>query len=191
MAAISMKTVGFDALVKTLEDVSENITKELKAVSSKVGTKGKSVFSKEVSRNIAVKQSDVKRHVTVKKLGWGGVEITLEKTNRIPLKRFKPRQTKAGISYKIDKNGPRKVIPGGFMGPNPTVSTVKFYGHPFIRKGKSRLPIAKIAGGPSAAGAIDNHPSRIKSIKRQLSREVRKQLVRRIKYRRLKIAGTI
>ena len=165
MISVEMDGNRINRLLKELESVSENIGKELGVVSHKAGKYVESVMAKEVSSNIAIRQKDVKRDIYVRKLRPAGAEVTLQKKNRFPLKRFRPRHTKAGVTYKIDKNKPRQLIPGAFTGPRPGLQTVKFYGHAFKRKDpgqKKRLPIIKAGKGPSAAGVISTNPARMK-----------------------------
>lgn len=179
-----------ERLIRELEKVSENITKELGVVSHKAGRKVESLLAKEVNTHVAVKQKDVKRDIYVKKLRPVGARITLNKTNRMSLKRFNPRHTKGGVTYRISKGKPRQKLPHAFMGPNPTVTSVKLGQHVFQRQGKARLPIAK-KRGPSAAGVISTHPERLANVAKLTRRHLRKEMVRRIRYRRLKLEGTL
>lgn len=187
---ISIQSNDFLTLRNTLERVSKNIDKELYTISSKVGTKAKSELGKAVTSEIAIKLKDVRKDITIQKVKPIGVRVTLHKKNRFSLKRFNPRQNSQGVTYKIEKTGGRKLIKGAFMGPNPSVTSVRLYGHVWERKGKARLPIRK-KKGPSAAGVLSKHPSRVRAVVRLLGAETKKQLERRIKFRLLKIAGTI
>lgn len=192
MINVTFDSVRANRLIKELESISLNAGKELGTVSHKAGAFTEKAIAKEVASEIAIKQKDVKRHTYVRKLRPAGAVVTVEKTNRIPLKRFKPRQTKAGVTYRIKKTGKRELIPGAFMGPRPGLSTVKFYGHPFIRKTKTRLPIAKVSGGPSVAGVMTSRgPARAKKIIQMARKRLRYEMVRRIRFRRLKLAGKI
>ena len=179
-------------LLKELESISENIDRELSAVSGKAGTKGVSLIAKAVSERVAIKQKDVRKDIKKTRIRPYGVRLVLNKTDRISLKRFSPRMTRAGVTYKIDKKGGRKTVIGGFTGPRPGLTSVRLRGHVFRRKNlaDSKSQIVK-RRGPSAAGVLTPYPARVREVSRQVQREFRTQIVKRIKYRRLKLSGTI
>jgi hypothetical protein len=74
--------------------------------------------------------------------------IRVNHEERLPLGEFRPNQTRKGVSYKIDRSGPRKTIPGAFMGPTPKSRNIKWHrrGSVYIRKGASRYPLRRIYG---------------------------------------------
>lgn len=176
-------------LVKNLGNLANNLPKQLGIVSSKVSRKTKSLIAKDISKTVAVKQKDVKKQIITRKKGKTTRIVELKKSVRIPLKNFGARQTKKGVSYRIDKRESRKKLPGAFTGPRPGVTSVKLGGHVYRRRGKSRLPIQKLFG-PSPWGVFVKN-SREKPIKIEVNLELKKQLAERIRYLKLKKAGTI
>jgi hypothetical protein len=82
----------------------------------------------------------------------------------IPLRRFSPVQTRAGVSYQPYVRGGRQVVHGSF-GPN-----IHALGRGvFVRRGKSRLPIRRIPGmrlttDPVAMAAVDKVRTAIPSM---------------------------
>lgn len=180
-----------DSLVAALAAISENLDKELGIVAWKAGKKAKSIVAKEVTKELAVKQAVVKKHVTVKRLfeGSSAISVRIDKSKRIPLRDFKARQIKSGVSYKISHSQGRKVVPKAFQGPKPGRMNVKWRGRVFKREGKRRLPIYQLFG-PSPWGVMQKHKMK-PDIKAEMRIEIRKQLAERIRVKTLKQAGVI
>lgn len=184
-------TVQMDSseVVKSLDNVVKNLSKELGIVAWKTARKGKSLVAKDVTKELAVTQKVVKKELAAKRIGKTGAEVTIDKSPRIPLRDFKARQIKRGVSYRISKTKGRKTIPGAFQGPRPGQMNVKWRGRVFKRTGKKRLPIIQLYG-PSPWGVIVKN-RRIRPIANQLNQELRKQLAERLRYQRLKKSGAI
>jgi hypothetical protein len=66
-------------------------------------------------------------------------EVTVTDTGALPLKLFKAKQVAKGVTVKLDKQGPAKLIEHAFIVP-------RLGGNVFRRKGESRLPIEKLFG---------------------------------------------
>lgn len=194
---------SMDQLAATLKTVSDNIIKEMGIATWETAKVSKAIIAKDVTNQIRVKQSDVKK-VIKQKRNYTQAIVTLKKSSRFPLKRFSPRQTKAGVTYRISKSGKRELLPGGFMGPKPGVLAPKLHGHVWIRKGylapgasgprmrggaRMREPIY-IPRGPSPLGVVLKG-ERLKPITIEMKAELRKQVIDRIRYLRLKKAGAI
>jgi len=176
-------------VVKSLKNIVKNYSKELGIVVNKVGRKGKSLVAKEVTKELTVTQKVVKKQIDFRKVGKTGGELSLDKSPRIPLRDFKARQTRAGVSYRISKTKGRKVAKGAFQGPRPGRMNTRWKGRVFKRTGKSRLPITQLYG-PSPWGVIKKN-NKQKPIADQLRTEMRKQLAERLRYQRLKKSGAI
>lgn len=191
-----------DKLLVELKNVADNLKKELGVVSWKTARAGKRFIAKDVSSQIKVKQADVKALIREKR-GDTEASVSLKKTSRMPLKRFSPRQTKKGVTYRIEKQGKRQLLRGGFMGPKPGVIAAKLHGHVWIRKGymepgtsgprirgrKQREPIY-IPRGPSPYGVVLKGERKV-PIANEIRQELKKQLATRIRYLRLKQSGVI
>lgn len=200
---IAVRAEGnFDKLVDGLKNVADNLSKEIGVVAWNTAKAGKRFVADVVTSEIRAKKSDVKDLVKQKR-GETESFVAVKKSSRMPLKRFSPRQTQKGVTYRIEKQGKRQLLRGGFMGPRPGVIAAKLHGHVWIRKGymepgtsgprirgrRQREPIY-IPRGPSPWGVLvvgDNQEKVSKLLKDELS----KQLGRRIKYLRLKQSGVI
>ena len=114
-------------------------------------------------------------------------KIELKKEDRLSLKRFSPRQTRAGVSYRTSPKRGRKTAPGAFMGPRPGLVAARLRGHVFKRVGKNRQPITRLDGASPWGAYLVNRldlPT-VKETRTELTNQVR----RRIRFRRLKAAG--
>jgi len=145
--------MGGIATVKFDEKKLRNIQRQLS------GTRGgmKKVMTRGINKTTKAARTKTARQINEKiNLGVGAVRksITMEKASyskwradldvagkRVPLIKFGASQTKKGLSYKIDRSGGRKKIPGGFK---QMVSS----GHKgaFFRPGKKRYPIVQLYG---------------------------------------------
>lgn len=177
-----------EQLVKDLGNVAKNLTKELGIVAWKTAKATERSAAKQITTELATTQREVKKHITKKRRDTES-EVTVSKSKRISLKEFKPRQTKAGVSYRISKSTGRNRVDGAFMGPSPKASALKLKGHVWKRKGKARLPIQKLMG-PSPWGVLVSG-DRVQNVTEETRGELRKQLQDRIRYLRLKQSGVI
>ena len=110
-------------MINELKGVVKNLPKELAIVSGKTAKRGKSIIAKEVTQELAVPQKVVRKVLTTGKRGKTASFVDLEKSPRIPLRDFKARQNKRGLSYKISKSAGRKTIHGPFQGPQTRTPT--------------------------------------------------------------------
>lgn len=171
------------AVVKSLDNVVKNLQKELGTVVMKTARKGKSFIAKSVTQELAVTQKVVKAHVEVKKEGPTTASVSLDKSPRIPLKEFRARQTKTGVSYKTSKSKGGKRIEGGFI-------VSRYGGNVFKRRSGVKRQVGSSKKGPSPWGVFVKKKRR-RTVKKQLSDELDKQLKERLRYRRLKQSGAI
>ena len=130
-------------------------------------------IGRAIRDKVAMKQSDIKPHIkrTRATAAQPSARITLSRSERLSLKRFGARQTKRGVSYRIERAGGRKRIDGAFI-------VDSLGGHVYRRTGPERLPITKLHG-PSpwglfrAAGLIT--PTQT-AISRQLGLSLRQRV---------------
>lgn len=117
---------------------------------NKVAGAARTFIVRVVAGQISIKQKDLKQqNVKLRKASFRRlVAVILIMGGRIPLKRFAARQTKKGATYRIQKTGGRKTVAGAFI-----VETMG--GHVFRRKGKTRMPIAKLFG-PSVPQVVED-----------------------------------
>lgn len=188
---ISSITVQNDArdLSQALGNVVDNLPKEMRIVSWKTAKKTTSFIAKAVTSELSVAQRVIKKQMTQKRVGKTGAEVVLKKSNRISLKDFKARQIKKGVSYKISKSKGRKTIAGAFRGPRPGVIAQKLNGHVFKRIGATRNPIQKLYG-PSPWGVFAINKMQAQTTPK-VNLELRKQMLERLRFKKLKKAGVI
>jgi len=185
----ALVTMDATSLIKGLTNLADNLSKELGVVAWKTGQKVKSTVAKEITKELNVKQSVVKAQVTIDRKQPSAVVVKVKKTKRIPLKEFKAKQTKKGVTYKISKTKGRKLLPGGFQGPRPGVQNVKWKGRVFKRVVKARLPIRQVYGVSPYGVFVKNDLMLIVLMVARI--ELEKQLAERIRYLHLKKSGAI
>ena len=170
-------------LIVELDRVVKNLKKELRIVSWKAANKGESLIAKEVTKELNTAQRNVKAQITRKRVSSStGSKLILAKSARIPLRDFKARQIKSGVSYKISKTRGRKRIPGAFI-------IKKFGGHVFKRENNDRGSIYKPAGVSPWGIFVVNKLQR--QVTPKINQEVHKQLAERLRYQTLKKSGAI
>jgi hypothetical protein len=104
------------------------------------------IWAKAITKKIAVTQKAVRETIKVVKKAeagerWISSTVTQRKErNRIPLKEFRPKQTSAGVSYKISRYGGKGFLPSGFI-------VQSLGGHVFKRDGpKIKMTKGRYAG---------------------------------------------
>jgi hypothetical protein len=136
----------------------------VQAISRALNRAAKAAFtlgSKEIRKEYNIKAADIKKAAQIKPATFGSLQAVISISGGpIPFKYFGARQTKQGVTVKIKKSGKRTLIKGAFIGGYIPIrqktkrGRVSFKmvnvsdwggGHVFIRKGKSRLPIVKMA----------------------------------------------
>lgn len=173
---------GLDALVK-------NLPREIHIINSKTAKRGKSFIAKEVTKELAIAQKNVKKIITVRNHRDDAWMVSLKHTDRPPLRDFKARQTKKGVTAKISRNSKRKLYRHAFMGPRPGLTFVKTNGRVFARKGQSRYPIYQLKG--ASPWGVLRKGNRMGRVRDQLENELNKQTLERLRYQKLKHAGVI
>jgi len=190
---ITVDSASAARLKAAIEGTAKELKKELRIALNYTAKKAKSLTSKVVRDELAhVKKSDVDFTMKVHLIeGESSLTASLEvkKTDRISLRFFKPKQTKVGVSYQISKRGGRKTVAGAFQGPRPGLMKASWKGNAFRRKGKGRLPIAKLRG-PSTWGVMTKGKKTGPSIE-LIDAELQKQIERRVRFITLKKTGAI
>lgn len=142
-------------VLKVIKDLGFNARKEMSIAVNKASDKVKSAAAKAVSKELATLQRDIKKTIRIVKATELKLssQVVIDKSDRIPLRAFKPEQVADGVTYRISRTkGKRKLI-GAFMGPRPDRVNVRWKNNVFIRQGKKRLPINKLFG-PSPWGVF-------------------------------------
>ncbi len=119
----------------------------------------RSLVSRHVRETLAIKARGIKATMDIKKAPRGKPNAKGELTVKhqgIPLKYFShtiDKKAGGGIRYRVRKKGKRKLRKGGFK-------VAQLNSHLFVRKTKSRLPIAKL-WGPSIVSELESSADQV------------------------------
>lgn len=189
---IDLKVVGIKELKKAIEGTKRKLPGELRIAINSTAKKVSSEVSKEIRKELTLKATSVKRHIAIKRKATNAhlsAMVQLSESRRPTLKSYGARQTRAGASYKISKKSGRRVVKGGFMGPRPGVLAPKLQGHAFKRQGTGRYPLQILRGASPWAAFAKNRM--IVPVNNVGTKELEKQVQRRIRFNVLKKAGLI
>ena len=134
---------NFPNVQRQLETMRKDIAdKAVASALNKTVALAKTAMSREIRAEFNLKASEVNESLRISRAsaarGRLQLSASLSSISRpgrrsLNLARFAARQTRKGVSFKIKRGGPRKVIPGSFLiNGGKTV---------MIREGKGRLPI--------------------------------------------------
>jgi hypothetical protein len=186
-------------LSATLGGNAKRLKREITTAVNATSRKALSVSAKQVGRELATAQKNIKPTLNITKKANRSqavptAVVTQRKTSRIPLRDFGARQTKAGVAYRISKTSGRRTLKSAFI-----VKSIG--GHVFKRTGvfgvatrgrsagKRREKIAKRYGA-SPWGVFVRQD--VKSYVIPVAEaELRKQIMRRTRFLKLKQSGVI
>jgi hypothetical protein len=143
-----IKAKGMNELLAKMDEVADNLPKEVNIVLGISARKVQSRLSKEIGRELNTPQKNIKRQ-TSREVNRQRVTATVKirKSARIPLRDFKARQTKQGVSAKISKRKGVKKYRNSFI-------IARFGNHAFTRgRNPKNRKITKMMG-PSPWGVI-------------------------------------
>ena len=192
MIAIDINVKQLKELQKATNKAKKSFTKELAGAINAVSKKTKLQIGRDIRATVAMKKDEAEKPLSIAaKANAGSLKavVTLKKTKRLGLRHFGAKQSKKGVSYKINKNGGRKFIAGAFQGPRPGVIKQSWKGNAFKRVGKERKPILHIQG-VSAFGAYAKNELSGPQVK-AINEELLKQMERRIKLNVLRANGLV
>ncbi len=148
-----------DKQIKEIRGMLHGLPKALPKVIvraiNKVANKSKTFIIRRITKAVAIKQADLRRrNVRMTRATWSRwLARIVVSGGRIPLTKFGARQTKRGVTYRIQRGGKRGRIERGFIARMPS-------GHEgvFVRqRSRGRLPIGE-ARGPSVPAVMENIP---------------------------------
>lgn len=185
-------------LAQSLNNVTAQLSKEIGIVLWETGKATKKQMQRAIQEEIPITQKYLNKGVLWVKRTRGDltargtktdVEVYLDKDKRLPLKAFKPRESKrmGGVTYKISKkNKDKGHIPNAFL--------VKAWDNkPMVRKvrgpGSGRGPIRTLYG-PSAWGAFVKNGNVTKTLD-FITARLPKEYADRIRYNNLKRQGRL
>lgn len=194
MITFSVNQQKINELKRLLKGNSKKLRRQLTTAVNATSRKTRSQMAKGVGKELAVTQKAIKQTIDIKKKATNASRnptaiVSQKYGERLPLRDFKSRQTKAGVTYKISKTGGRKTAIGAFQGPRPGQRNARWNGRAFKRVGKSRLPITQLFGA-SPWGVFEKQKLRKPTVK-ESRKELLKQIDRRIRYLKLKQSGAI
>jgi hypothetical protein len=176
-------------LQQAIEGTTRKLPNEFATAVNKTAAACKRIMAKQITQQVKVKLGIVKQQIRTKRKATkedATAEVAIKPTARISLKEFGARQTKAGVTYQIDKKkGTRRTMPGGFI-------VQSLGGHAFQRiGGKVAMTKGKYAGqmkqridkkyGPSPWGVFVKGDAKPPSVE-QTREELKKQIDRRIQF---------
>ena len=160
---------------KTLRSIPHEMPRVISQAINATAREGRTDISRKIRAVINAKVKDVNRRIVIKKATqkrWLAIiQIALD---RLPLRTFGARQTKKGISYKIDRAGGREKIDSAFIATMPG-------GHigVYKRRGKERLHIGE-RFGPSIGQVFDNEEGLSETFKRAAGAKLTKNIYSKI-----------
>jgi hypothetical protein len=122
MIAMSVKT-NFPEVRRALGRLPAQIRDQVTvAALNKTGDKGRTEMTRSIAAEYAIKSSEVRPQLVVTRANRSRVAVSIEAFGVRRGKRsrnvmvFGARQTREGVTVKIRKDGPRKLIKGAFIG---------------------------------------------------------------------------
>lgn len=138
---------------RMLRNVPNALPKVMSRAINKTATSARAEITRRIAARAKIKAKAIRQAIVIHKASYKRWQATLNVTHkRIPLIHFGARQLKKGVTYRIEKTGPRKRIKSAF------VQTMPVSGHKGVfrryRATTRRLPIIELYG-PSVAGVFE------------------------------------
>ena len=138
-------STNFEQVSRSLDRMREDVgARALASALNRTLEQARTAMSREIRQEFNMPAAKVSAALRVRRASFKAGRFRMEAVLESPSKRgrslnlinFAARQTRQGVTVKIKKGGPRKLIRGAFIGNDGR--TV------FIREGKSRLPIRAV-----------------------------------------------
>lgn len=149
MVSLSINKSQMRELRAAIAGTNKRLEKELEIAVRQAAGDGVKTVAKKITAELNVTQSSIKDIMPKPRVRGGKspvATVCLPYDERFSLKRFKVRQNRAGVAYRVDKRKGLSRLAGGFMGPTPSRKEPRLGGHAFKRLGKARKPIVKLHG---------------------------------------------
>jgi len=163
---------------RDLKKVPRDMGKLMYRAIDKTAKNSRKQIVDRIANEIALKKKDIRDSIHYDKPSYTRWSARLDVyTNRIPLIKFGAKQTKKGVSYRIEKSGGREKIKSAFITEMPIRGKKQTKRHEgvFKRTGKERLPIRELLG-PSLGHVFENAGN----IAEQVQSDTNKRLVKNI-----------
>lgn len=172
----------------------KKLRQQLRIAVNETAKKTRGSMAKQVADEITASQKVIKTTIVTKQKAEASQKVptavvTQKETRRIPLRDYKAKQTKQGVSYTVNKSKGRQKIAGAFQGPRPGVMKASWRGRVFKRVGATRLPIVQLFG-PSPWGVFSKKKLKTPTVK-ESRKELRRQVDRRLRALKYKKSGAI
>lgn len=130
-----------------LRDIPKAMPKIMTRAINKTATSVRAEVVREIGKKIALKLKDIREDITIYKANWSRWEASVNiRRKRHGLIRFGARQTKKGVSYRIEKSGGRKSIQHAFIAESNSAENVWIREEGAGGKLVPRLPIQRLQG---------------------------------------------
>jgi len=186
------------ALERTLAAIPNGANKALCTALNDTGKTLERRIVGGINKVVNVKKKDIRRFIHLHRATWhrliASITLTGGKDSRVPLFQFGARQTKRGVSYKIERAGGRQMAEGAFLATMVLTSMHRgafrrspYWTHRYPRGGsrtgqKHGLKIMELKG-PSVVSVYQRHlgPKTIADGGELLRKNVDRQIERLLK----------
>jgi hypothetical protein len=170
---IKVNKAQMERVRRLLKGVPGGMPTVMSRAINKTAASARTEIVRGIAAQVKLKQSDIRKATRVTKATrrvWQAFVDVLDR--RIPLIKFGARQTKKGVSYVVEKGGPRKLIETAFIETMPSGHRGVFRRY---RPTTPRLPIIELFGpsiGNLFEGAKDIYKHVMRSSQQKLSRNI-------------------
>lgn len=163
-----------DHKLNQVEQVLKEIPRALPRVMSRslnrTAQQARTEVSRSLSRRIGLRVKDVRSRVILQKASYSNWRSAVKISGkRLPLIRFKPKQTRTGVTYKFGRS--RILVHHAFLATMPSGHTGVFR-----RKTTARLPITELRG-PSLGQVFTDAQAEANRIYRQSLARLEKNIM--------------
>lgn len=145
---IKIDVKGIDKATRLLGP--QRMTKVLQRTLSRLGKIATTKMTKTIHQRYNITQKRTKKAIYIKKPSYQNLTFTITARGKPPgLQHYKARKTKRGVTVKVLRQGPRKLVKKAFLA-YPRKGGVGI----FRRKGKKRYPLVRLYG-PSVVGMMN------------------------------------
>lgn len=175
---LSIRTKGFKEALAALGAVADNLPQEVYISLDKAGRKVQREVVDIIYRELNTTKKVIKKQTrVVKNRTLLTARVLIYESARIPLRDFKAKQNKKGVTAKISRRKPKKLYRPGFI-------IQKFGKHAFTRPNNGRK-ISKLKGA-SPWGVLIKNPDKINEIVFASDQLIRAELLERVRYLNMK-----
>jgi len=192
MIQFYLKVEGLSSLEQTLNPdiINKAITRALNRAAKSAVVIG----SRKIREIYNIKAVDIKKAVKIRKATLRNTEAELQITGEpIPFKYFGAKQTRKGVTVRIKKTEPRKLIRSAFIGGYLPIKQKKGKykpikrvswggGHVYKRQGKKWLPISKLVATHITIPDLFRSPKIWPNIQRKIHETFQKEFWRNYEY---------